>query len=102
LGIILYLIAKNVVVDVVLLGRLWGQNKGLHEPSHRSVVVGKLAQDLHDDPGGQGGMSVHLTDLGLAVTKVQLHNLLVNFLLSVDLGKNKTENPSSPYPRALY
>jgi hypothetical protein len=41
---ILYLIAKNVVVgklaQVLLLGRLWGQNKGLHEPSHRSVVAG--------------------------------------------------------------
>jgi hypothetical protein len=41
LSIILYRIAKNVVVDVVLLGRLWGQYKGLHEPSHRSVVVEK-------------------------------------------------------------
>jgi len=43
------LVAEDVVVDVVFLGRLRRQHKRLHERTHRSIVVGKLTDHLSAD-----------------------------------------------------
>ena len=83
-----YLITEDVVVDVVLLGGLRCEYEGLHESPHWLIVIRKLAQDLHDHPRGQGGMGVHLLDFGLAIPEVQLHDLLMDFLLAVNLKGN--------------
>ena len=40
------LVTEDVVVDVVLLGRLRRQHKRLHERTHRSIVVRKLTDHL--------------------------------------------------------
>jgi hypothetical protein len=40
------LVSEDVVVDVVLLGRLRRQHERLHERSHRLPVVGKLTAHL--------------------------------------------------------
>lgn len=42
----LVLVAEDVIVDIVLLGALWGENKGLHEPPHRLPIVRELAAHL--------------------------------------------------------
>ena len=42
----LVLVAEDVIVDIVLLGALWSENKGLHEPPHRLPVVRELAAHL--------------------------------------------------------
>ena len=79
-----YLIAKDVVDNVVLFGRLRGQDKGLHESSHGEALVGQLSADLDDDAGSEGSVGIHLLDLGVAVLKVELSNALMNLLLTVD------------------
>lgn len=68
-------------MHVVLLGALSGQDEGLGEPPHRLPGVGQLAGDLHDHAVTQGGLGVHLGDLGVTVAEVQLLNLLVDLLL---------------------
>ena len=42
----LVLVAEDVIVDIVLLGALWSENKGLHEPPHRLPVVRQLTAHL--------------------------------------------------------
>ena len=78
------LVAEDVIVHVVLLGGLRGEDERLHELSHGLGVVGELAQDLHDNAFVQGSVGVHLPDLGLAVAEVKLHDFLVDCLLAVD------------------
>ena len=51
---------EDVVMDVVLLGRLRRQHKGLHKPPHWLAVVGQLPRDLDHHSGGKGGVGVHL------------------------------------------
>ena len=48
-----------------------------------------LTTYLNNDAASQGSMGVDVADLGLAVTKVQLHDTLVDLLLSMDLKVNK-------------
>jgi len=43
------LIAEDVIVDVVLLRRLWRQHKRLHERTHHAVVVRQLTNHLTDN-----------------------------------------------------
>jgi hypothetical protein len=40
---------------------------------------------LHDDSVARGGMGINVADLGLAIAKVQLHDTLVDLLLSANL-----------------
>merc|ERR1719320_1232516 len=79
----LVLVAEDVIVDIVLLGALWGENKGLHEPPHRLPIVRELAAHLNYHPVGQSLVGVHLPDFSMAVTEVQLHYFLMDFLLSI-------------------
>jgi hypothetical protein len=79
----LILVTKNVIVDVVLLGSLWSQNKRLHKPSHGFVIVGKLAKDLDDHPRCEGSMGVHLTNFSFTIAKIELLDFLVDFLLAM-------------------
>lgn len=65
---------------VVMSTDLRCQDKGLHELPHGLHVVGQLAHHLHHDALGEGGVGVHVADLGVAVAEVQSHHLLVDFL----------------------
>ena len=56
----IYLISKNIVVNVVLLRGLWRQNEGLDKPSHGLAIVGQLPGDLDHDTLSQGLVGVHL------------------------------------------
>ena len=80
-----YLISKDVVMDVVLLNRLRCENEGLHEPSHWLTLVRQLPTNLNDHPGPNCVMGIHLAYLGLAFSKVKLHDALMDLLLSINL-----------------
>lgn len=54
------LVAEDVVVHVVLLGRLRGQHEGLREAAHGRAAVGQLARHLHHHAVAQRGLRVHL------------------------------------------
>ena len=43
------LVSEDIIVYVVLLGRLGRQHERLHERTHRSIVVGKLTNHLTAD-----------------------------------------------------
>ena len=45
--------------------------------------------DLNDNPAGQGWVGIDVPDLGLAVAEIQLHDPLVDLLLTVNLLKNE-------------
>ena len=70
-------------MDIVLLGTLRGQHEGLHEPSHGLAIVAQLPRHLDHHTIGQGLMAVHLSDLGMTVSEVESHDLLVYLLLAV-------------------
>ena len=78
----LVLIPEDIIVDVVLLGRLRRQDEGLHEPSHGLAVVGQLPGDLDHHPGPQRGVRIHLLDFGVAIAEIERHDLLVDFELT--------------------
>ena len=40
------LISEDIVVHIILLGRLWCQDKCLHEPPHRLSIVWQLTRHL--------------------------------------------------------
>lgn len=55
-----HLVPEDVVVHIVLLGRLRGQHEGLCEAAHGRAVVGQLARHLHHHAIAQRGLRVHL------------------------------------------
>jgi len=69
-------------VDVVLLGRLLGENERLGEAAHGFPVVGEFAGDLHHDPVSKGGLRVNLSDLGVTVIELELLDAVVDLPLS--------------------
>ena len=66
------------------------QNKRLHKPPHRFVIVGKLAKDLDDHSWCEGSMGIHLTNFSFAIAKIELLDFLVDFLLAMHL-KNQVK-----------
>lgn len=66
--------------DQVLRTHLGRQHKGLHELPHGLHVVGQLAHHLHHHALVQGGVGVHVADLGVAVAETQGHHPLMDFL----------------------
>lgn len=64
------------------LGR---QHEGLHELPHGLHVVGQLAHHLHHHALVQGGVGVHVPDLGVTVPEAQSHHSLVDLLQREDL-----------------
>lgn len=59
---------------------LWCQHKRLHEPPHGTAVIGQLPHHLDDDPITEGRMSINMTDLGVTLTELQRHHLLMDLL----------------------
>lgn len=57
-----YLVTEDVVMHVVLLGRLRGQHEGLREAPHGRAAVGQLARHLHYYSVTQRRLRVHLMD----------------------------------------
>ncbi len=80
----LILVAENVIVHVELLGRLGREHKRLHEATHGLAVVAQLSGDLNHDATSDGGLTVHLANLGVAVLEGQLLDLLVDLELTHD------------------
>ena len=78
----LVLVAKDVVVHIVLLGRLRREHKRLHEATHGLAVVGQLASNLHHNATADRGLTVHLANLGVAVLEAERLDLLVDLELS--------------------
>lgn len=68
---------------------LRGKNKGLHELPHGLTIVGQLSQDLHHHSVVEGGVSVHVSDFGVAFIELQGHDLLVDFLRDAN-GRKST------------
>lgn len=60
-----HLVAEDVIVHVVLLGRLRGQHEGLREAPHGGAAVGQLARHLHHHSVAQRGLSVHLNTINI-------------------------------------
>lgn len=78
---------RRVSVTAQPLGRgqrtstnLRSQDEGLHELPHGLHVVGQLAHHLHHHALVQGGVGVHVPDLGVAVAEAQGHHPLVDLL----------------------
>lgn len=76
------LIAKNVVMDVVLLGRLTSQNEGLGESTHWMTVVREFTRNLNYDAITKSRLSVNIRDLRMAIAEIQLLDLIMNVLLT--------------------
>ena len=79
----LILIAEDVVVNVVLLWVLRGKHERLHEAAEGPTVVGELPGHLHYYSIAYSRLTVHLTDLGVALIEVQHYDLLVDLLQKV-------------------
>lgn len=65
-----HLVAEDVIVHVVLLGRLRGQHEGLREAPHGGSAVGQLARHLHHHSVAQRGLSVHLHTITIYMTSL--------------------------------
>lgn len=61
------------------------QHKGLHELPHGLHVVGQLAHHLHHHALVQGGVSVHVPNLGVTIPETQSHHPLMNLLKKEDV-----------------
>lgn len=46
------------------------QHEGLHEPAHGLHVIGELPHHLHHHTVVQGGVGIHVADLGVAILEV--------------------------------
>ncbi|RNA22681.1 hypothetical protein BpHYR1_044413 [Brachionus plicatilis] len=80
----LVLVPENVVVNIELFGRLRREHKRLHEPPHGLAIVGQFAGHLDHHAAAYGQLTVHLSDLGVAVFEVELADFLVDFQLTDD------------------
>lgn len=78
------LVAEDVVVHVVLLGRLAGQHERLRKATHRMSIVGQLARYLHHHAVAKSRLSIDIRDLRMAVAEVQLLDLIMDVLLTDD------------------
>lgn len=56
------------------------QHEGLHELPHGLHVVGQLAHHLHHHALVQGGVGVHVPDLGVTIAEAQSHHPLMDLL----------------------
>lgn len=56
------------------------QHEGLHELPHGLHVVGQLAHHLHHHALVQGGVGVHVPDLGVTIAETQSHDPLMDLL----------------------
>lgn len=66
--------------DQIQWTHLGRQHKGLHELPHGLHVVRQLAHHLHHYALVQGGVGVHVADLGVAVAETQGHHPLMDLL----------------------
>lgn len=71
---------------------LWSKHKRLHELPHGLTIVRQFSEDLYHHSIAQCGMSIHVPDLCVAFTKLQRHDLLVDFLKYAGRGEKKKEN----------
>lgn len=58
----------------------WRKHKCLHKLPHGLTIVWKFSQDLHHYSITQCGMGIDMPDLCVALTELQGHDLLVDFL----------------------
>lgn len=65
------------------------QHEGLHELPHGLHVVGQLAHHLHHHALVQGGVGVHVPDLGVTVAETQSHHPLMDLLHKDERRLNK-------------
>jgi len=80
----MYLIAEDIIVHIVLLGTLRGEDEGLCEPPHGLSTIAELPGHLDNDTVTEGRLRVHLADLGMTVLEVELLDAVVDLLLPDD------------------
>lgn len=88
------------------IGQEWAtnlrcQHKGLHELPHGLHVVGQLAHHLHHHALVQGGVGVHVPDLGVTVAETQSHHPLMDLLQRDERRLNKERFNQDKSPKAV-
>lgn len=73
---------------------LWSKHERLHELPHGLTIVGQFSKDLHHHAVTQCGMSIHVPDLCVALTELQGHDLLVDFLRVAETNGEREDTSS--------
>lgn len=77
-----YLIAENVVVHIVLFRTLCSQHKSLRETTHWLSSIGEFTGHLYNNTIAQSALRIHLSNLRVTITEIQLLDFLMDLLLA--------------------